>query len=222
MEKNYKALGGLFEVKFATGDDAERLSAEDFEFWEDEKETEKETEKIEEKPKNAKDILNDSDIPYEVRMKYIIEAYRKDQEKWGKLVEYAKHLESDVIRLKEIQIANGFTDKIEGIEIQTSAQLIKDLRHKVNDLQHRVKELKKSIGDPTGRIRYLESKIEKTYPERKFKISSLKKVIKNQELYIEELQKLLDENGIAYNPKKPINNIEAMGADNIDENAVRD
>ena len=48
----------------------------------------------------AKDVLADKDIPYEVRMKYIIDAYRKDQEKWGKLVEYAKHLETEVARLK--------------------------------------------------------------------------------------------------------------------------
>ena len=34
---------------------------------------------------NDKDILNTAEIPYEVRMKYIIEAYRKDKERWAKL-----------------------------------------------------------------------------------------------------------------------------------------
>lgn len=42
-------------------------------------------------------MMGDEDIPYEVRMKYIIDAYRKDQKKWGKLLEYAKHLEGEVI-----------------------------------------------------------------------------------------------------------------------------
>jgi hypothetical protein len=41
--------------------------------------------------KNDNDILNTAEIPYEVRMKYIIKAYREDQEKWGKLEAYAKH-----------------------------------------------------------------------------------------------------------------------------------
>ena len=46
----------------------------------------------------ANDILADKDIPYEVRMKYIIDAYRKDQEKWGKLAEYAKQLQANMTR----------------------------------------------------------------------------------------------------------------------------
>ena len=41
--------------------------------------------------KNDNDILNTAEIPYEVRMKYIIKAYREDQEKWGKQEAYAKH-----------------------------------------------------------------------------------------------------------------------------------
>lgn len=40
-----------------------------------------------------KDILEDNEIPFEVRMKYIIKAYRKDQEKWAKLYIHAKHME---------------------------------------------------------------------------------------------------------------------------------
>ena len=37
------------------------------------------------------------DVPYEVRMKYIIQADKKDQEKWAKLSKYIKHLEGEVI-----------------------------------------------------------------------------------------------------------------------------
>lgn len=48
----------------------------------------------------TKDVLDDKEIPYEVRMKYIIDAYRKDQVKWRKLAEYAKLLEAEVDRLK--------------------------------------------------------------------------------------------------------------------------
>ena len=40
---------------------------------------------------NDKDILNTAEIPYEVRMKYIIEAYRKDKERWAKLEPADEH-----------------------------------------------------------------------------------------------------------------------------------
>ena len=60
--------------------------------------------------KNDNDILNTADIPYEVRMKYIIKAYREDQEKWGKLEAYAKHLEAEVARLRDVLIVNGYAD----------------------------------------------------------------------------------------------------------------
>ena len=38
-------------------------------------------------------ILDDDEIPFEVRMKYIIKEYRKDQEKWAKLFFRAKNME---------------------------------------------------------------------------------------------------------------------------------
>ena len=50
------------------------------------------------------------DVPYEVRMKYIIQAYKKDQERWAELSKYTKQLEGEVIRLKCILIENEFTD----------------------------------------------------------------------------------------------------------------
>lgn len=241
MSVNFKALGGLLTFRYIN--DVEDLDLDDLQdMYNDLKEESKELqselgklkdaidkknpeglrEKKKKKSKSAKEILGDEDIPYEVRMKYIIDAYRKDQVKWGKLYEYTKHLEEEVMRLKEIQIVNGFTDKVEGIEIETSAQLIKDLRKKIKDLEAKVKELEKCAGDPLAMIKVLENRIEKTYPQRKYKMSSFKKVIKSQEEYIKRLQKLLDENGIAYHLKEPINDLEANGADAIDENAVRD
>ena len=248
MSVNFKALGGLFEFRYIN--DIEDLDLEDLQGIYnkleeeysvinkgrkelkgelaklreviDKKNPEEKREKINKEQKSAKDILGNEDIPYEVRMKYIIDAYRKDLNKWGKLYEYTKHLEKEVMRLKEIQIVNGFTDKVEGIEIETSAQLIKDLRKRIKDLEAKVKDLEKCAGDPLAMIKVLENRIENTYPQRKYKVSSFKKVIKSQEDYIKTLQKLLDENGIKYHEKCPINDIEANGADAIDENAVRD
>ena len=56
------------------------------------------------------------DVPYEVRVKHIIQAYRNDQKKWGNLEAYAKHLEVEVLRLKNVlthgdsppEFVNGF------------------------------------------------------------------------------------------------------------------
>lgn len=232
MEKKYETLGGMFKVRISTDNDENNLSDEELDILKEEYEDLKGEldclkKKIdanspkEQKAKKKKKILDDDDIPYEVRMKHIIQAYRKDQEKWGKLIDYAKHLEAEVIRYKEIMIANGFTEKIEGIDVEDTAQLIKELRKKIRDLEARVKELNKYEGDPGRRIRDLENKIENTYPQRKHRVATYKKIIKSQELYIEELQKILDQNGIPYHPKQPINDIEAKGADNIDEYAVR-
>ncbi len=82
--------------------------------------------------------------------------------------------------------------------------------------------MQQAVNDPEGTIKLLEERMAKTYPKRVHKMSSYKKVIKSQEDYIKALQKLLDENGIKYHEKCPINDIEANGADAIDENAVRD
>ena len=130
MSVSFKALGGLFTFRYIN--DVEDLDLEDLqEIYNDLKEEQKQfnseldklkevidkknpeekREKIKKKLKTAKEILGDEEIPYEVRMKYIIDAYRKDQVKWGKLAEYAKHLEAEVIRLKEILISNGYTEK---------------------------------------------------------------------------------------------------------------
>ena len=178
-------------------------------------------EKIKNKQKSAKDILGDESIPYEVRMKYIIDAYRKDQVKWGKLYVYAKHLEEEVIRLKNILIINGYADP-GVIDDVKPAQVITELREENKELKQKLNIMQQAVNDPDGIIKLLEERITKTYPKRVHKMGVYKKVIKSQEVYIEELQKLLDDNGITYQPKVPINELEAKGADNIDENAVRD
>lgn len=151
-------------------------------------------------------------------MKNIIKAYRKDQEKWGKLVEYAKHLEAEVIRLKEILIANGYTDN-RIIGDSKPAKVISELRQKINEQEQKMKDLKKNLKDKE--IKKLKRLIEEEYPLRKHKISEFKRIVKSQNEYIEELQNLLEKNEIPYWPKEPVNDLERVGLDIVDENAVR-
>ena len=164
-------------------------------------------------------VSKNNDIPYEVRMKHIIKAYRNDQERLSKLEGYAKHLEGEVTRLKEIMVANGYSDDGELGDTE-SIYIIKRLRKKINELQTKLKEQRKPE-DLLKKIKILEDRIENVYPKRKYKATTFQRVIKSQELYIEALQKLLDENGIPYHPRIPVNDLEAQGADRIDVNAVR-
>ena len=247
MSFNFKALGGLLAFRFINeveyldlddlqdivndlekeysviNKDRKELRGEINKIREviDKKNPEEKREKIKNKQKSARDILGDESIPYEVRMKYIIDAYRKDQVKWGKLYVYAKHLEEEVIRLKNILIINGYADPGVVDDVKP-AQVITELREENKELKQKLNIMQQAVNDPDGIIKLLEERITKTYPKRVHKMGVYKKVIKSQEVYIEELQKLLDDNGITYQPKVPINELEAKGADNIDENAVRD
>ena len=244
MSVNFKTLGGLFTFRYINK--VEDLDLEDLQEMYDDleeefcviekeynelkgeldklkevierKNPEERREKIRKKLKTAKEILGDEDIPYEVRMKYIIDAYRKDQKKWGKLAEYAKHLEGEVIRLKEILVANGYTDS--GVVGDSKpAKVINDLRTEINQLKLELKEKKKNATNK--KIERMKSLIEEEYPLRKSKLRKLKVTIKSMQSYIEELQGLLDENNIVYGPmdladKEVVDNI-----DNFDETAIR-
>ena len=237
MSINFKALGGLFTFRYIN--DVEDLDLEDLQdLYNDLKEEQKEfnseldrlkevidkknpeerREKIKKKHKTAKEILGDEEIPYEVRMKYIIDAYRKDQKKWGKLAEYAKHLEAEVLRLKEILISNGYTDS--GVVGDSEpAKVINELKEQLNQLKQELKE--KKINATNKKIERMKNLIEEEYPLRKFKLRTLKVTIKSMNAYIEELQGLLDQNDIIYGPmdladKKVVDNI-----DNFDETAIR-
>jgi len=148
--------------------------------------------------KDKNKATGNDEIPYEVRMKYIIDAYRKDQQKWGKLVEHAKHLEAEVIRLKDLLIANGFTDSGE-IGDGKPANMIKELKEKVIKLEGKLKELK----DVKNTMKNLEYQVS-TFPLRTYKTIYYKNIIRSQDNYIEELQKLLDEHEIVYHPRMPI------------------
>ena len=237
MSVSFKALGGLFTFRYIN--DVEDLDLEDLqEIYNDLKEEQKQfnseldklkevidkknpeekREKIKKKLKTAKEILGDEEIPYEVRMKYIIDAYRKDQVKWGKLAEYAKHLEAEVIRLKEILISNGYTDS--GVVGDSEpAKVIKELKEQLDQLKKELKE--KKINATNKKIERMKSLIEEEYPLRKFKLRTFKLAIRYMQAYIEELQGLLDQNDIAYGPMNPFDKKVVDNIDNFDENAVR-
>ena len=184
----------------------------------DKKNPEEKKEKIKQKLTPAKEILSNEDIPYEVRMKYIIDAYRKDQKKWSKLAEYAKHLEGEVIRLKNILITNGYTDS--GVVGDSEpAKVIKELKEQLDQLKKELKE--KKINATNKKIERMKSLIEEEYPLRKFKLRTFKLAIRYMQAYIEEIQGLLNQNDIAYGPMNPFDKKVVDNIDNFDENAVR-
>ena len=237
MSVSFKALGGLFTFRYIN--DVEDLDLEDLQdLYNDLKEEQKQfnseldklkevidkknpeerREKIKKKLKTAKEILGDEEIPYEVRMKYIIDAYRKDQVKWGKLAEYAKHLEAEVIRLKEILISNGYTDS--GVVGDSKpARVINELKEQLNQLKQELKE--KKINATNKKIERMKSLIEEEYPLRKFKLRTFKVTIRSMQAYIEELQGLLDQNDIVYGPMDLSDKIVVDNLDNFDETAIR-
>lgn len=170
--------------------------------------------------KNDNDILNTADIPYEVRMKYIIKAYREDQEKWGKLEAYAKHLEAEVIRLKNILIVNGYADTGNPDDAKP-AKVICELRTKVNEQEEKMKTLARDLRD--SEIKRLKKLIKKEYPLRAAKLKKIRNVIKAQKEYIEELQALLEKNDIIYWPMEPADEKDIVEVENAIDiiNAVR-
>ena len=237
MSVSFKALGGLFTFRYINDvedmdleglqDIYNKLKEEQKELNSeldrlkdviDKKNPEEKREKIRKKLNPAKEILGDEEIPYEVRMKYIIDSYRKDQVKWGKLAEYAKHLEGEVIRLKEILISNGYTDN--GIVGDSEpAKVINELRKKIKELEG-YKEIPKDLTAALVRIKYLENQIE-NFPLKVIKSKSFKNIINSQDKYIKELQTLLDENGVEYQPYDPIYKYVVEGANNVVDEAVR-
>ena len=89
--------------------------------------------------KNGK--LHNADIPYEQRMKYIIEGYRKLLEQNDKLAAYAKALEKRVQQLEEdvkyraaknVDISTRFVEK---------NRECKRLREHIRWLEEKLKEL---------------------------------------------------------------------------------
>ncbi len=237
MSVNFKALGGLLSFRYINEvedldlDDLQDIYNEQEEEHEklkgelgrlkdaiDKKNPEEIKEKIKKKLKPAKEILGNEDIPYEVRMKYIIDAYRKDLKKWEKVYAYAKHLEEEVIRLKNILIANGYTDS--GVIGDCEpAKVISELKEKIKEMEVN-RSVPKDVTAALMKIKQLEIQIE-TFPLRVYNSQSFRNIIKSQEQYIKELQTLLDENGIVYLPKEPANQLEVDGVDKVVDDAVK-
>lgn len=170
--------------------------------------------------KKDNDILNTADIPYEVRMKYIIKAYREDQEKWGKLEAYAKHLEAEVIRLKNILIVNGYADTGNPEDVKP-AKVISELQAKVAEQEKKMKTLARDLRD--SEIKRLKKLIKKEYPLRAVKLKKIRNVVRAQKEYIEELQALLEKNDIIYWPMEPADEKDIVEVENAIDiiNAVR-
>ena len=201
MKKEYKLLGGV--MKIATGPDADEIKLldleEELDYLKKKIAKRKRKDDTPQEMKIDKPSLNNDDVPYEVRMKHIIQAYKKDQEKWAKLAVYAKHLEGEVIRLKGILIDNGYTDSGSSEDYSPEMEITK---------------LK-------SKIKKLEDKIENVYPKKQKNLLKMKRVMSNQASYIVHLHYLLDKNGIPYITPKPIKQLKQEDIDAIDENAVR-
>lgn len=145
------------------------------------------------KPKRPQD-----DIPYEMRMKYIIEAYRKDIKKLEELTKYAQGLEEENLALQK---------KMDGYD--------EWLQEVAGDKDFFVKIAMK--------IRSMQSYIKQTFPKRVVKTAALNATIMGQKMYIKQLQKLLDEHGIVYPEriKDPMEMESSYDIEHLDIYAVR-
>ena len=139
----------------------------------------------------------DDDIPYEVRMKHIIEAYRKDLKRLESLEKYAKGLEEENLQLQK---------KME----KTDAWLAEepDRQAAIQKMQLEIKQLRGTLI--------------KSFPKRVIQMRDIKKKVMSLEEYIRYLQRLLQQNDIPYeerkvNPSKS----ESIDFDSLDIFAVR-
>ena len=68
---------------------------------------------MEERDRKLVSVFDDDEIPYEVRMKHLIEGYRRDLKRLEKLERYAKGLEEDVVIVFNCsQEGNGLPSKV--------------------------------------------------------------------------------------------------------------
>jgi hypothetical protein len=139
----------------------------------------------------------DDDIPYEVRMKHIIEAYRKDLKRLESLEKYAKGLEEENLLLQK---------KME----KTDAWLAEE-----PDRQVAIKKMQVEI-------KQLRGTLIKSFPKRVIQMRDIKKKVMSLEEYIRYLQRLLQQNDIPYDERK-VNpsKSESIDFDSLDIYAVR-
>ena len=139
----------------------------------------------------------EDDIPYEVRMKYLIAAYRKDLRRLEELSSYAKGLEEENVLLQK---------RLEKAE----AGVVDD-----PDKDATIKRL-------MSEIKALKTKITVTFPRRVVKMHDLRKRITHLEIYIRELQSLLMSKGIPYEQwKRRPSKLDGLDISKLDIYAVR-
>ncbi len=143
-------------------------------------------------------VFEDDEIPYEVRMKHLIEGYRRDLKRLDQLARYAKGLEEENLLLQK---------KIEKNEKWISEHPDKEALIKQMDLQ----------------IRNLKGTLTKSFPKRVIELKLIKKKVRDIEEYSKYLQSLLSANGIPFEDRKPNPSpkVEGINIDDIDIYAVR-
>lgn len=121
-------------------------------------------------------ILDDDEIPFEVRMKYILKAYRKDQDKWARFYIEAKKVKENASEAK---------------------RKLKEARVRIMQLEQDLKRCKQSKSQSA----ILESRMVSSLLSEN-KLSDFKSIIEKQNDYINVLQELLFKNNVAYPPNK--------------------
>ena len=121
-------------------------------------------------------ILDDDEIPFEVRMKYILKAYRKDQDKWARFYIEAKKVKENASETK---------------------RKLKEARVRIMQLEQDLKRCKQSKSQSA----ILESRMVSSLLSEN-KLSDFKSIIEKQNDYINVLQELLFKNNVAYPPNK--------------------
>lgn len=120
-------------------------------------------------------ILDDDEIPFEVRMKYILKAYRKDQDKWARFYIEAKKVQENASEAK---------------------RKLKEARVRITQLEQELKHCKQSKSQST----ILESRMVSSLLSED-KLSKFKSIVEKQNDYINVLQNLF-KNNVAYPPNK--------------------
>jgi ADP-ribose pyrophosphatase YjhB (NUDIX family) len=143
-------------------------------------------------------VFEDDEIPYEVRMKHLIEGYRRDLKRLNQLARYAKGLEEENLLLQK---------KIENTEKWIKSHPDKEELIRKMDLE----------------IRQLKGTLTKSYPKRVVELKYIKKKVRDIEDYMRYLQSLLDDNDISYEERKPSPSpkVEDLNIEDIDILAVR-
>ena len=143
-------------------------------------------------------VFEDDEIPYEVRMKHLIEGYRRDLKRLDQLARYAKGLEEENLLLQK---------KIENTEKWIKSHPDKEELIRKMDLE----------------IRQLKGTLTKSYPKRVVELKYIKKKVRDIEDYMRYLQSLLDDNDISYEERKPNPSpkVENLNIEDIDILAVR-